>query len=94
MITGNLKVTTNKQLIKNLDFMLKAYYPDKATRKSLVKELVNQFEDKTSLSYSLPDKTSLILLRDERKLNRIRRYEESPLPFLSNIESFSSSVGE
>lgn len=59
-----------------------------------MRELILSFEQKSHLQYSLPDSSSLILLKDERKLNSYKRFEHSPFPLLSNIDYFSNSVGD
>lgn len=73
---------------------MKNYYPDKKERKTLIKDLVHQFEGKSSLKYVLTNNITLILLKDQRKLNSLRRFKDSPFPFLTNIECFSSSLGD
>ena len=87
-----LKVTT--PLLKKLDQLLQKEIADLSRRQTLIKDLLNQFKTKSTLIYSLSDNTSIILLKDESKLNRLRRYVDSPFPYLSNIEFFSSSVGD
>lgn len=91
-IKGNFKVTIT--IIKQLDLLLKNYYPDKKERKTLIKDLVHQFEGKASLKYVLTNNITLILLKDQRKLTSLRRFKDSPFPFLTNIECFSSSLGD
>lgn len=59
----------------------------------MIKELVTQFELEGSLRYPLDSQTSLIILKDERRLNNLKRYEASPYPLVSNVEYFSNSVG-
>lgn len=73
---------------------MKHYYPEKIERRSILTDLILRFEEKSSLHYSLPDSSSLILTKDERSLNHLRRYKDSPFPLLSNIELFSCSVGD
>jgi hypothetical protein len=60
----------------------------------LIKELLIQFESRSSVKYSLDGQTSLILLKDERRLNNLRRYEDSPFPLISNVEYFCTSSGD
>lgn len=60
----------------------------------MISYLLRQFERCTTLRYHLTRNSSLILSKDERSLNKFRRYKSSPFPLLSNIEYFCSSVGE
>lgn len=66
----------------------------KVERLHLIKHLLKQFERCTTMRYFLSSQSSIILSKDERKLNKLRRFRNSPFPLLSNVEYFSSSVGE
>lgn len=55
--------------------------------------MIHQFEGKASLKYVLTNNITLILLKDKRKLNSLRRFKDSPFPFLTNLECFSCSLG-
>lgn len=90
---NNVKVTHNTSLIKNLDFILKSYYPYGFDRRKVLTEIVTRFEQAGSLRYSLDSQTSLILLKDDRRLNHLRRFQDSPFPLVSNVEYFCNSVG-
>jgi len=68
--------------------------PTRSERDQFIKSLLKQFESKNYLRHFLPDNTSIILQKDERKLNRLRRFDQSPFPLLSSIEYFSNSVGK
>ena len=83
-----------KKLLKQLDYMLKHYIPESDKRQSLMKELVEQFQGKPIIRYTLSESISIYLIRDGKQLNRLRRYIDSPFPLLSNVEFFVCSVGE
>lgn len=73
---------------------MKSYYSLKPERESKLKDILTQFGETSCLKYSLDNHTSLILTKDERSLNSKRRFKNSPFPLLTNIEYFSSSVGD
>lgn len=73
---------------------MKSYYSLKTERDSKLKDILTQFGETSCLKYSLDNHTSLILTKDERSLNSKRRFKNSPFPLLTNIEYFSSSVGD
>ena len=54
---------------------------------------MNSLQGKSSFRYELSSTLSLHLIKDGRKLTRLRRFQNSPFPFLSNVEFFSCSVG-
>jgi hypothetical protein len=62
-------------------------------RRSLIKELINQFLAQNSLYHKLDSETSIILYKDERNLKNHRRYKGLPYPLLTNIEYFSTAAG-
>jgi len=68
--------------------------PVRSERAPFILSLLKQFESQNYLRHFLPDNTSIILHKDERQLNRLRRFEQSPFPLLSSIEYFSNSVGQ
>lgn len=82
-----------KQLIKDLDRILKNYNFLKEDRKILIEKIIHKFENKDYIKYPLNDQEYLILVKDDRKLKNLKRYSNSPLPLLSNIGMFSNSVG-
>lgn len=45
------------------------------------------------LKYSLNLNSYIILTKDERTIQHLRRYRKSPFPLLSNIERFSNTIG-
>lgn len=53
-----------------------------------------EFEEKREYKYALTNTQSILLLRDERSKSNLKRYYNSPFPFLSNLEYFSNSIGE
>jgi hypothetical protein len=60
----------------------------------MIKGIVKQYENMGFFKHILDDHTSLILVKDERKeLSQLRKYEESPFPYLTNLECFTNSVG-
>lgn len=89
-ITSN----TNTKLLHHLDLILKEYIQDRVSRKTIKLNILKQFSNQSSHSYRLDDSTSLILLKDHRKLKRLSKYDNSPFPFLKNVVYFSTSVGE
>jgi len=85
-------VTTN-YLLKDLNLILKSHLPDPVERRTLIRNLASQFKEKSYIKISLSENSHLILTKDERKLKNLRRYNDSPLPLLSNVEGFSNSIG-
>lgn len=85
--------TIQTPLLKNLSKILKDYYPDPLTRRRVVKDIAHQFDMKPHVEYSLTNQVTLLLSKDERNLTKLRKYKDSPFPFLSNMELFSNSVG-
>ena len=82
-------------IIKNLERILKVYYPKPKELNSKVQEILLKFEDQGYLRYSLTGRESLILLKDERDSPyKLRKYRLSPFPFVTNLELFSTTVGE
>lgn len=74
--------------------MLKSYIPDIKERKSMIKGIVKQYESKGLFKHILDDHTSLILVKVEREeLSQLRKFTDSPFPYLSNLECFTNSVG-
>lgn len=97
LLTKEILVTitnTNKTLLRHLETILKSYYSLKTERDSKLKDILTQFGETSCLKYSLDNHTSLVLTKDERSLNSKRRFKNSPFPLLTNIEYFSSSVGD
>lgn len=90
------EITTprNKSLIYHLHKILTPFYPERLDRLKFLTDLLHKFESKRHLELFLTDRYTLILLKDERKLNRLRRFGQSAFPLLQNIEYFSNSVGE
>lgn len=76
-----------------MDQILKPFVPDKEARSSLMNKLLVKFERETSLKYNLSPTCSLILSKDERQVRKLRKYHESPLPLLSSISVFRSTIG-
>jgi len=74
--------------------MLERTIECKEERRNLITSIVTEFNERTFLRYRLPNESYLILTKDERKIKSLRRYEGSPMPLLTNLESFSSSVGD
>jgi Reverse transcriptase (RNA-dependent DNA polymerase) len=56
-------------------------------------KLLVKFEREPSLKYNLSPTCSLILSKDERQVRKLRKYHESPLPLLSSISVFRSTIG-
>jgi hypothetical protein len=73
-------VTIQNYLLKDLDKILK----------TLIESIASQFEKRTFLRYRLTDQSYIILTKDERKIKSLRKYEGTPFPLLSNLESFST----
>jgi len=88
-----MKCVTQNKLLKQLDLLLQESYPETSERDSRKEFLLKKLERENFVKLFLPNHTCIILSKDERKLNRSRRYENSPLPLLSNIEFFSNSIG-
>ena len=86
-------ITTNTSLIKNLNFILKAYYPLGYHRTRILKDILFRFEEHGKLRYPLDNVTTLILEKDESRLHKLRKYRSSPFSYLSNVEWYSNSVG-
>jgi hypothetical protein len=86
------KMVTMK-LIQTLNGMLEEYIVSNYERKKIITDLVTLLTSQNSVSYSLDDHHSIILIKDDQELSRLRKYEDSPLPYLSNLELFSSIVG-
>ena len=55
--------------------------------------ITSQFQNKAELKYPLDDRSFLVLSKDVRSFNRLRRYKNSPFPLLSNLEVYSNSLG-
>lgn len=72
---------------------MKPYVPEIETRKTLVQHLVDEFHDRGFLKYQIDEKHFLILTREAKKIKSLKKYPGSPLPLLSNLESFSNSPG-
>jgi len=89
-----IKQVTDKKLLKHLDLLLKSSFPDSLDRQSVKENLLKKLETKDFVRLKLPNKTSLILTKDERKLKNLHRFSDSPFPLLSNIEFYSSSLSE
>jgi len=83
---------TNNNLLYNLNSILKNYIPDSSIRKSKISSIALQFSRVSLLKYPLSDSHYLILTKDERKVKSLRRYENSPLPLLSNLECFRNTI--
>lgn len=86
-------VTTTK-LLKELDLLLKDSYPIYQERKKMKESLILKLKKSPSVRTLLHDNSSLILLKDERRLNRLRKFYDSPFPLLSSASYFSNSVGD
>lgn len=78
----------------NLNTLLKNYYVNGIERSQKIKDIVTSYEGRSSLHYQINEHTSLILDKNERRINRLRKYRDSPFPYLSNIELFSITVGD
>ena len=87
-------MTTSNSILRTLNRLLKPYVSDVESRKGLIDLLVKKFEDRSYLKYELDNHKFLILSKDERKLNSLRRYPGSPFPLLRNLEGFSITTGE
>jgi hypothetical protein len=87
-------VTKTNNLVLKLERILRNYIKEEEELKILLENLISSFSKRTTLKYSLNDKTYLILSKDERKVSHLRRYKDTPLPLLSNLEEFSNSHGE
>ena len=85
---------TNLNLTQTLNRFLKPHVPDRKVRQTLISKLNAQFEKCSFLKYNLSSNQFLILSRDERKIRSLRRYKESPFPYLKNLEGFSIMLGE
>jgi hypothetical protein len=70
------------------------YIPEKEERIILIEKIVSQFVKRKIIFHRLNDNSYLILSKDERKIKNLKRYENSPLPLFSNLESFSCSIGD
>lgn len=79
-------ITTNTSLIKNLNFILKAYYPLGYHRTRILKDILFRFEEHGQVRYPLDNVTTLILEKDESRLHKLRKYRSSPFSYLSNVE--------
>lgn len=77
-----------------MERILRNYIKEEEEIKILLENLISSFSKRTTLKYSINDKTYLILSKDERKVSHLRRYKDTPLPLLSNLEEFSNSPGE
>jgi hypothetical protein len=81
--------------MRNLERILKHYESCSDTRHRLINRLLLEFEAKGSLRYSLSPTHSLLLTKDERKCKGLlRKYENSPFPYLSNVEYFCTAPGD
>ena len=77
-----------------MDGILKNHVPLPEAREALIKKLVLSFRNKATLKYALDNTTFIILTKDERKLQNLKRYSNSPFPLISNLGLFSNSIGE
>jgi len=73
---------------------LKESFPEKSERLSVKEDLLKKLENESYVKYNLPNNTSLILSKEIRKVSKLKRYEDSPFPLLSNIECFNHAPGD
>jgi hypothetical protein len=74
--------------------MLKSYGIKSTQRNERIKEIAFLFDNKSYLKYSLDSNLEVILTKDMRDLTKVRKYEDSPFPLLSNLEIFGNTLGE
>jgi len=87
-----LVTTTNTNLLSILNNILKPHLKGDE-RKSLIQNLMTQLKSGKDVKYRLSDHTFLILSKEERSIQTLRRYPSSPFPLLSVVEVFRSSIG-
>lgn len=85
--------TTTTNLIRTLSRILRSHGLKGEEQKLHLKTITSQFNGQQELKYSLDDRSFLVLSKDVRSMNRLRRYPRSPMPLLSNLEIFSNSLG-
>lgn len=90
----NLADNKNPSILKSLNKLLKPYYPELTGRKELINQIIKEYKNQEHLKISLDSKNSLILTKDVRKTNLSGKYLESPFPFLTTLESFSTTLGD
>jgi hypothetical protein len=88
------KETVTIKLLPKLDLLLKESFPSSLERTKVKKSLLKKLEKYPSVKINVTNKTVIILTKDCRKVNNIKKYKNSPFPLLSNIEYFSNSIGE
>jgi hypothetical protein len=86
--------TNNKSLLKELNRILKIYYPEGDQRTQLIVEIISKFSKRESLRYELKDQNYLILSKDKRNKSPKQKYPNSPFPLLPNTEIFGKTLGE
>lgn len=88
-LKGYLNYGNAMKLIKQLERILKVYYPDKSELFMHIRHILLEFEAKGYCKYSLTGDESIILLKDNRKPPfKLRKFPDSPFPYLSNLEYF------
>jgi len=80
-------------LKRELSRILSLYYDQPDAVLHHVERILVSYSKESYLKYPLDDKAYLILSKDERKLNHLRRYSDSPFPLLSNVDRFRKTVG-
>ena len=86
-------ISTSTNLLKTLSRILRSHGMRGEEQKLHLNTITTQFQNKAELKYSLDDRSFLVLSKDVRSLNRLRRYKNSPFPLLSNLEVYSNSLG-
>jgi len=89
----NTNLSTNANLLKTLTRILTSHGIKGEEQKLHLTSITSQFRDKVELQYHLDDRSFLVLSKDIRSMNRLRRYRNSPFPLISNLEVFSNSLG-
>jgi hypothetical protein len=84
---------TNTKLLHQLDLLLRPSFPSSLDRKEIKDLLIKKLDRAPQVKYTLPTNEILILSKDIRSIQKVRKYSNSPFPLLSNIEYFSNSIG-
>jgi hypothetical protein len=74
--------------------MLAIYFVEEEARMLFINKLLARFEKQVSLEINLTPNIKLILSRDIRAKNKHKKYENSPFPFLVNMDCYSNTIGE
>jgi hypothetical protein len=80
-------------LLHNIDRILASYILDKEERLQFIKNIIAQFKTRESLKIPLENGSYLLMSKTSRTLKNLRRFPNSPFPLLSNLESFSNTIG-